>query len=108
MKLMTKLTVEDFELPLTNIPATKGITASDVRKAFKDKRAQFVQAYLEAVDAEIARQVDFKDKTQLTSVKVYLNQSVGLLELQDITYALEMRGYTTLFESANNAFIVRW
>ena len=101
MKLMTDLTLQELAAPLTN-------AASDVRKAFKDKRAQFVQAYLEAVDAEIARQVDFKDKTQLTSVKMYLNQSVGLVELQNIAYALEMRGYVAIFESANNAFIVRW
>lgn len=101
MKLMTDLTLQDLASPLTN-------AASDVRKAFKDKRTQFVQAYLEAVDAEIARQVDFKDKTQLTAVKMYLNQSVGLVELQNIAYALEMRGYVAIFESANNAFIVRW
>ena len=98
---MTDLTLQDLASPLTN-------SASDVRKAFKDKRAQFVQAYLEAVDAEITRQVDFKDKTQLTSVKMYLNQSVGLAELQNIAYALEMRGYVAIFESTNNAFIVRW
>ena len=98
---MTELTLKDLASPLTN-------SASDVRKAFKDKRAQTVQAYLATVDAEIARQVDFKNKTQLTYVKVYLNKSVGLVELQDIAYALEMRGYVALFESANNAFIVRW
>ena len=98
---MTDLSLKDLASPLTS-------SASDVRKAFKDKRAQFVQAYLAAVDAEIARQVDFKDKTQLTSVKMYLNKSVGLVELQNIAYALEMRGYVAIFESANNAFIVRW
>ena len=67
-----------------------------------------MQAYLAAVDADIARQVDFKSKTQLTSVQVYLNKSVGLVELQNIAYALEMRGYVAIFESVNNAFIVRW
>ena len=98
---MTDLILKELAAPLTN-------AASDVRKAFKDKRAQFVQAYLEAVDAEIVRQLDLKDKTQLTSVQVYLNKSVGLVELQNIAYALEMRGYVAIFESANNAFTVRW
>lgn len=101
MKLMTDLTLQELAAPLTN-------AASDVRKAFKDKREQFVQAYLASVDAEIARQVDLKSKTQLTSVQVYLNKSVGLVELQNIAYALEMRGYVAIFESANNAFTVRW
>ena len=98
---MTDLTLKDLAAPLTN-------AASDVRKALKDKREQFVQAYLASVDAEIARQVDLKSKTQLTSVQVYLNKSVGLVELQNIAYALEMRGYVAIFESANNAFTVRW